>query len=131
MKYVDIDKRWKTLTENKLHFRCLKKNHHKFKCRTRKFCGISGCKLFHYKLLHKDVRQNSHCYSELDEVNSEKSVPRSKKARVQLRLLTVWLHRPKGFLKTLGDEPSFVTLLDEKIARQLGLTGPIESLCLQ
>lgn len=131
MKEDDVEKRWQTVTEKKLCFSCLRKNHQKFKCRKRKHCGVNGCRFFHHQLLHKITVS-----AENDETEPERNVvytTQNESKRVQLRVVPINLHGPRKRLEVLAlcDEASTVTLIDERVANELGLSGSKESLCLQ
>ncbi|XP_075167679.1 uncharacterized protein LOC142239799 [Haematobia irritans] len=132
-KFIDeltVSARWEKVKELKLCFCCLKKGHGTPTCRTKKPCGINNCKRPHHKLLHDGNSTQS--------ISTEASQPllncRSQDEASNLfKIIPIKISGPSGFLKifALFDEGSSISLLDEEIAKQLGLKGRKTSLTLQ
>ncbi|XP_044756954.1 uncharacterized protein LOC123315355 [Coccinella septempunctata] len=102
---IEIDYRWNWARENKVCFTCLSSSHHT------KFC--------------KKPERNS--YLE-ERVNHH--IKRREKNEVLLRIAPVELTGPKGKVLTyaLFDEASTITMIDAKLADEIGATGPCEAL---
>lgn len=136
-KKLDVDARWKYVTENNLCFSCLKPGHITFRCRKKKKCNVNGCKRIHHTFLHKE---NSNVIQEtamttLTMKEAEETIMKQEcdNQKIHLRIIPVKLFGPLGEINTyaLLDEGSTVSLINEEISIKLGLTGPIEKLNLR
>ena len=54
---ADVDERWRIAKEKRLCFRCLGNDHQSKDCTRSQKCGIDGCHLSHYRLLHNPKRK--------------------------------------------------------------------------
>lgn len=124
-KNLSSDERWSWITKEKRCFRCLTKGHRKFTCKSKKVCGIDGCKSKHNALLHASVKAVT---DEIETVNHTIGMHNS----VLLRILPVTLKGPKAEVKTFAllDDASTVTLLDNDVAAMIGVTGEKEPLSM-
>ena len=141
-KRMTVKERWFKVTRNRLCFVCLTKTGHMSTDCKEKACDKDGCTLLHHELLHKtSVRANpssSPKSSSQDKTETEtvtlNTVHNSCTilGRVLLKLVQVVLTGPKGKKTTwaLLDEASSVTLLDESLAKELGLSGRKDTLRL-
>ena len=117
--------RWERVKQLRLCFCCLRKGHGSHSCRSKKSCGVSGCKYCHHPMLHEE---------------SKGTLPkpvlncRDFKQSTQLfKILPVTLHGPKGNLEiyAMFDEGAAISMLEENVAKQLGLNGSRQMLQLQ
>ncbi|XP_044751740.1 uncharacterized protein LOC123311734 [Coccinella septempunctata] len=122
---IEIDNRWNWARENKVCFTCLSSSHHTKFCKSKKKCDVNGCLFKHNPLLHKEPERNS--YLE-ERVNHH--IKGREKNEVLLRIAPVELTGPKGKVLTyaLFDEASTITMIDAKLADEIGATGPCEAL---
>ncbi|XP_055903018.1 uncharacterized protein LOC129939152 [Eupeodes corollae] len=134
---MSVDERWKEVKALKLCFSCLRRGHNTFTCRTKFICNIGGCQRKHHKLLHN---------------NFNFSPPESNMDIVSQPLCT--LHRPSDventelFFKIIPvtlsgaagssvhtyaylDDGAMPSLIDENVAKQLGLQGKSGNIKLQ
>jgi hypothetical protein len=51
-KSLSVDDRWRWLRQNKICYKCLRQSPHQWKACKVKPCGINGCMIRHYPLLH-------------------------------------------------------------------------------
>ena len=113
------DDKWRFASEKHLCFRCLQSGHRTATCMSPNGCG--KCQSNHHSLLHQD--KPTHMVGHVVEY----------KPSVLLRILPVRIYGPTSHVDifALLDSGSTVTLIDEKVADLVGLTGPKEPLCLQ
>lgn len=136
------DSKWAAVRKFGLCRRCLR--HHEGRCDA-KPCGKNGCTFYHHQLLHNDNRSQNPASS-----NPENTAPpvtpkagpstthgcnthQSAANALLFRYLPVILYGNGGAVRTYAflDEGSAVTLLDEDLADQLKLEGPVNPLCLR
>ncbi|XP_067619866.1 uncharacterized protein [Eurosta solidaginis] len=140
-KDVDCEKRWEIVKANKLCFGCLYPGHSMYNCSRRRVCNISSCQKYHNKLLHNQTNQNatngssaitetpiatvSSCQSFRESSMSSKSGYGNIQNKTLLKFLPVKLHGPKGCIEVIAfiDEGAKVTLLEEEVANEIGVTG--------
>lgn len=144
-KKLDIDEKWKFVTSKKLCFYCLKPSHNIYSCRVKQKCGIENCQKFHNNILH-----NLDNHKKINEVSmSNVSLPNKDNDQdrivekinffqednptILLRIIPVKLRGPKKEISTyaLLDEAATTTMIDSKVAQEIGLDGPVEPLCYQ
>ncbi|KAL0839890.1 hypothetical protein ABMA28_016513 [Loxostege sticticalis] len=128
-KKLSVNDRWDFAKEKRLCFRCLRprtKMHH---CRTTK-CNINGCPHPHHQLLHHN-KSGGQKEEQKSEVVSSTWTPR--KPQAYLKILPVTVVGPKRRVDTyaLLDDGSTITLIDEDLAQQAGLRGPVEPLRIE
>lgn len=159
-KQLNLNDRWAKVREKRMCIGCLHSGHGTRNCPNRGQCGIHGCRRPHHQLLHSYGqrqtsfnRPNSNNIS-LQQTTStaqqgdEPSLPstsnesrnhervhncRIEEKRVMFRIIPVKLFGETVVIKTyaLLDEGSSVTMIDEKLANDLGLDGPKSTLELQ
>ncbi|XP_058817854.1 uncharacterized protein LOC131681160 [Topomyia yanbarensis] len=125
-KGASLDERWKLVQQKGFCRTCLN-SHGKWPCRSWNGCGIEGCRQKHHTLLH--------CSSPLTEnVGVSASHVFSGDLKWPLfRIVPVVLSSDSNRLTTFAfiDEGSSYTLLEESVAKQLGVEGHTEPLTLQ
>ncbi|XP_040172707.1 uncharacterized protein LOC120905736 [Anopheles arabiensis] len=118
---LSVADRWDKVRTLKLCKRCLGK--HYGPCSKRDDCGVQGCVAKHHRKLHRVTSE------ERVEINHHGT----RSDGTLLRYVPVKLHGESGPIYThaLLDEGSTVTLMEQELARQLGVSGVLDSLCLQ
>ncbi|KAG5882865.1 hypothetical protein JTB14_034585 [Gonioctena quinquepunctata] len=104
LKADDIDTRWATITSKKLCFSCFKKGHSRFKCKSRKECGVKGCKFRHNLLLHKtmnttNIENNTEIETPTSSSVQSVCTVQQEEINVLLRVIPVNIHGPNGILR--------------------------------
>ncbi|CAG9102677.1 unnamed protein product [Plutella xylostella] len=124
---TDVNSRWEIAKSQRLCFRCLRYKNKTHSCK-RIRCGEDGCNYFHHRLLH--FRRSTETGPETKNSLTVSSVWSPRKTHGYLKILPVKIVGPAGEVHThaLLDDGSTVTLIDAAIAKQAGLTGPIEPL---
>ncbi|XP_062556853.1 uncharacterized protein LOC134221681 [Armigeres subalbatus] len=129
---LTIDARWKSIRSKNLCRTCLVP-HRKWPCRSKKECGINGCRSRHHQLLHT---QNTHQLEQVlphtgDGVQAHQNHHRSQSVSI-FRYIPVKLFSNNRVVRIFAflDEGSSSTLLEAQIAEELGLDGPSDSLWL-
>ncbi|XP_065079713.1 uncharacterized protein LOC135702590 [Ochlerotatus camptorhynchus] len=128
-----LDDRWKAVQEAHLCKRCLYP-HGKWPCKA-PVCGTDGCQEHHHRFLHPG--------NPLDGENFRRSATTTSKGvvtvhqhqhqRILFRIIPVSLHANGKTVNTFAflDGGSDSTLLENSIAKELGVTGPVFPLCMQ
>lgn len=129
--------RWSFVRSNRLCPKCLVSDHDKNTCEA-PLCSTDDCGLPHHQILHwptakaieKPVNANitestDDCVANISAVSNSPTP-----AHVLLKYVRVRIHGPNGDVVTdaLLDDGSTITMIDEKVASQVGLTGHTESL---
>ncbi|CAG9114379.1 unnamed protein product [Plutella xylostella] len=124
---TDVNSRWEIAKSQRLCFRCLRYKSKTHSCK-RNRCGEDGCNYFHHRLLH--FRRSTETGPETNNNETVSSMWSPRKTHAYLKILPVKIVGPAGEVHThaLLDDGSTVTLIDVAIAKQAGLTGPIEPL---
>ncbi|KAL0803329.1 hypothetical protein ABMA28_017183 [Loxostege sticticalis] len=124
-----VNDRWDFAKEKRLCFRCLRSRTKMHHCRTTK-CNINGCPHPHHQLLHHN-KSGGQKEEQKSEVVSSTWTPR--KPQAYLKILPVTVVGPKRRVDTyaLLDDGSTITLIDEDLAQQAGLRGPVEPLRIE
>ncbi|XP_048477811.1 uncharacterized protein LOC125488674 [Plutella xylostella] len=124
---TDVNSRWEIAKSQRLCFRCLRYKSKTHSCK-RIRCGEDGCNYFHHRLLH--FTRSTETGPETKNSVTVSSVWSPRKTHAYLKILPVKIVGPAGEVHThaLLDDGSTVTLIDAAIAKQAGLTGPIEPL---
>ncbi|XP_062704433.1 uncharacterized protein LOC134286777 [Aedes albopictus] len=127
-KQLSIDDRWKSVQNKNLCRTCLN-NHGKWPCKSWQGCGSTGCKLKHHTLLHSPSTPPTSSHS----VNVSSSQLSAGEHRTLFRVLPVILCGREKTVTIFAfiDEGSQITMLEEKVAKELGVTGPKKPLTLQ
>ncbi|XP_062713808.1 uncharacterized protein LOC134290646 [Aedes albopictus] len=121
-KDLNVDERWKTIQKKGLCRTCLN-SHGKWPCKSWQGCAVDGCRLKHHTLLHSP--------SSTHHVNYSSTHTPSTKAL--FRILPVILYNEGRSVSVFAfiDEGSEITLLEDNVAKQLGVKGPVKALTLQ
>lgn len=136
-KILEIDKKWDFVTKNSLCISCLSKFHNLKTCKRRQNCGISNCSRPHNRLLHKLDNQTptkTKTTCAVKEIDNEKNCHINvSHNRVLLKIVPIQIEGTKKTIETyaLLDEASTVSLIDQDLAEELGLDGPLKPLRLQ
>ncbi|XP_065370911.1 uncharacterized protein LOC135963059 [Calliphora vicina] len=145
---LPCDVRWKKVKDMKICFSCLKKGHRAASCYAKKKCGINGCNRVHHRLLHDSsievVAQNP---SSNNVVTSKPSLVESNTAgrnchlnegrhmreSVLFQIIPVKLYGHLTEISTYAfiDDGSNTTMIDAKIAHELGISGKKDQLEVQ
>ncbi|XP_062538717.1 uncharacterized protein LOC134206991 [Armigeres subalbatus] len=127
---MTLEDRWKLVQERFLCRRCLG-SHGRFPCKASN-CGETGCEDRHHMLLHLGNPQLSRA-TENAATTSTVTVHRQPKQTVLFRILPVSLHGNGKTIRTYAflDDGSSRTLVEAKVAAELGVTGNVHLLCLQ
>ena len=154
-KTMIIKDRWNVAKRNRLCFRCLGHNHQGKNCTRSRRCGINGCEEKHSRYLHEDKRSCSSTQKSEDKRDSgpsndcsnyEKKYLSSQNeptteacntsADIQqltvtaLRTIPVKLKSTKRelILNALLDDGSTRSYINNDVAAELGLCGPMEEI---
>ncbi|XP_055604679.1 uncharacterized protein LOC129752915 [Uranotaenia lowii] len=130
---LDLDGRWKAVKQRGMCSLCLIP-HKNGPCRSRRVCGINGCKTRHHALLHPVASKSTRNAAEPSEERGETSILNHHfgTSFVLFRYLPVNLHCNGKRVTTFAflDDGSSSTLMDASIATELGITGPVDPLWL-
>lgn len=138
-KLMDIEDRWEAVKGTGICFKCLTGRHRRTFCKA-KACGIGECKRSHHSMLHKVVTseaapENVAALAEDQSFNEEMvtATTTPNKEEVKLKICPVTVSGPKGeaHILALFDEGSTITLLDDKVAKQIGATGPLKPMSMR
>ncbi|XP_055614883.1 uncharacterized protein LOC129761194 [Toxorhynchites rutilus septentrionalis] len=127
---MTLNDRWKLAQEQHLCRRCLV-SHGKFPCKA-STCGENGCEERHHKLLHPGKPLVSQIV-EVPKTTSMVTVHRKLQPTILFRILPVTLHGNGKVIDTYAflDDGSSTTLVESHIAKELGVRGDVNPLCLQ
>ena len=128
-KALPLQKRREWVAEKKLCFLCFGRSHRVTDCKSRNRCSVGDCGKRHHELVHPSDRNSGGHTGQQESVNSHTA----QRTRVALRVVPVSLSVSNGHsVKThaLLDEGSTVSIVEEKLARELGATGPVDPLHL-
>ncbi|XP_039451578.1 uncharacterized protein LOC120430530 [Culex pipiens pallens] len=130
---LSYDARWSAVRELKMCRKCLRQ--HYGSCDA-KPCGKNGCTFKHHELLHKDLRST-------DEPKQSSSGPTREESNVNthlsssgarmFRYLPVTLHGQERKVDCYAflDDGSELTLIDQDLVEELGVSGTSKPLCLK
>ncbi|XP_036340648.1 uncharacterized protein LOC118750014 [Rhagoletis pomonella] len=127
--------RWDVVRALKLCRQCL--NAHRRRCFVPRTCGVDGCKAKHHPLLHASTALNAQNSPEYPSATASGSVnshdDAKRKSSPYFRILPVRIHGNGNYIDTFAflDEGSSVTLIEEKIFKQLNMRGVPDPLCLR
>ncbi|XP_062714236.1 uncharacterized protein LOC134291009 [Aedes albopictus] len=129
-----LEERWKLTGQLGLCRICLG-IHGKRPCRIRGTCAIDGCQLRHHTLLHSKQRGNENQAKADSKAEGSSAITNHHSAdrAVLFRIVPVMLHGNNRTVPAYAflDDGSARTLVDEEIAKELGVTGQPLPLCLQ
>ncbi|XP_065354638.1 uncharacterized protein LOC135949103 [Calliphora vicina] len=153
-KGISMAERWKFVKYNHLCFSCLHTGHNSLNCNNRRQCGLDRCAKYHNRLLHEnriidgnddDNRNVVQCQNDsdgtlgtVDENGSSNNtlvttiVGNYSNKETLFKFLPVQLKGPNGCVNVIAfiDNGSKISLLEEKVAKQIGLQGPKGNLSL-
>ncbi|XP_055527542.1 uncharacterized protein LOC129720134 [Wyeomyia smithii] len=121
---ASLDERWKLVQQKELCRTCLN-SHGKWPCRSWKGCGVQECRQKHHTLLHSDTS--------CDRSVSASHVTSGNFQWPLFRILPVVLYgnHSSQVVYAFIDEGSSYTLLDESVAKGLGVAGKTDPLTLK
>ncbi|XP_069354537.1 uncharacterized protein [Maniola hyperantus] len=141
---MSVEERWALVVKQRICFKCLMGRHRKSKCRKP---PCKSCKRWHHFLLHSENRSSeqtsgaTNSAREFERENAEQAMTMSltfpvhavRTTRAYLKIIPVEVFGPKGSQKILAllDEGSTVSLLDSRIAKNIGAKGTEEELVLE
>ncbi|XP_062714917.1 uncharacterized protein LOC134291324 [Aedes albopictus] len=127
-KQLNVEDRWKQVEDKGLCRTCLN-NHGKWPCKSWKACEFEGCRLKHHSLLHSSSAPVTSTHS----VNVSANELPANNSQSLFRILPVVLYAHGKCITVFAfiDEGSQVTMLEEKVAKELGVSGPKKPLTLQ
>ncbi|XP_058817309.1 uncharacterized protein LOC131680612 [Topomyia yanbarensis] len=139
-KELSYDSKWAVIREFSLCRKCLRK--HKGPCKHNKECGTDGCSYRHHPLLHCEGRQYTRPSPTSmtipppvrgNQRNNTSCNVHLGQSEILLRIVPVLLHDPSKTLRTYAflDDGSELTLMEQSLADELGVQGPLKSLCLR
>ncbi|XP_055920890.1 uncharacterized protein LOC129952362 [Eupeodes corollae] len=124
---LSLNEKWNAINRFSICRTCLRR-HGKNRCHLLKECGVDGCTYKHHRLLHKvrdtivtNGSSRLNCYHKLDNCS------------ILFRIVPVTLFNGKKKLDAFAflDDGSSISLIDEELANQLGVTGELQPLCLK
>ncbi|XP_055643357.1 uncharacterized protein LOC129779730 [Toxorhynchites rutilus septentrionalis] len=122
-KAMNIDERMKVVNQNGMCRSCLNQ-HGKWPCKTAKECAINDCRQKHHTLLHAPNAVQAAISS------SHLKDPRTGPL-FRIIPVTLYGNNCQVDIYAFVDEGSQITLLEDAVAKQLGLNGTSEPLSLQ
>ncbi|XP_053691407.1 uncharacterized protein LOC128739932 [Sabethes cyaneus] len=127
---MTLSDRWKMVQERRLCRRCLIA-HGKFPCKA-SMCGEKGCEDRHHKLLHPG-NPIQHKSSATPRFSNTVTVHHQRQQSTLFRIIPVTLYGNGKSVYTYAflDDGFDTTLVESRIANELGVTGEIHPLCLQ
>ncbi|XP_062704047.1 uncharacterized protein LOC134286450 [Aedes albopictus] len=129
-KKCNLEERWMRVQQHYLCRRCLVA-HGKFPCKAT-LCGMEGCDERHHKLLHPGKPQPVVPAKQVTATETV-SVHTALKVSTLFRIVPVTLYSNERSVHTFAflDEGSSSTLVDVRIAQELGVKGEVHPLYLQ
>ena len=126
-KAMDIKTRLQLVKDRRGCFSCLKSGHRAAECRFRKICSFPGCGRYHHDLLHEDdtvcTGPTERPVNEPKHVNLLNSTNSDCQDRLDNCILPMMNIYCKGkFINVLWDTGATISLITNKVARELGLT---------
>ncbi|XP_062557220.1 uncharacterized protein LOC134222088 [Armigeres subalbatus] len=130
-KSLDIGARWKAMRQKNLCRLCLVP-HKKWPCRSRKECGMDGCRIRHHMLLHSSPPYRSESVGSPKSVETVHHNHHHTKSFSLFRYLPVTLYGNGNHVETYAflDDGSSSTLLEEALVAKLGIEGEPDNLWL-
>ncbi|CAH2102800.1 unnamed protein product [Euphydryas editha] len=130
-KKASVQNRWATVKRSHVCFKCLQGRHRKESCRKP---PCKQCKRWHHHLLHVEDRTPGDEKTEMQEVeNVMASVNAVNSTRAYLKIVPVEVFGSKGSKRILAlmDEGSTVSLIDQKVAEEVGAQGDKNELVIE
>ncbi|CAH2108828.1 unnamed protein product [Euphydryas editha] len=128
---ASVQNRWATVKRSHVCFKCLQGRHRKESCRKP---PCKQCKRWHHHLLHVEDRTPGDEKTEMQEVESVMaSVNAVNSTRAYLKIVPVEVFGSKGSKRILAlmDEGSTVSLIDQKMAEEVGAQGKKKELVIE
>ncbi|XP_055923993.1 uncharacterized protein LOC129954238 [Eupeodes corollae] len=124
-KALALKEKWNVVNRNFLCRTCLV-NHNRRRCISEKTCGVNGCTYKHHHLLHKYTESAAPHEDQKCNAHAAKENP------ILFKILPVTLYNNENQVHTYAflDDGSSVSLIESKIAEELGLDGEKNPLCL-
>ena len=139
-KALSVQARAKIAVKHNLCFNCLTPDHRSRECGSTEQCASDGCKKKHHTLLHDagrifDRRPTEKVTTRHDRQDGETHIGTAttkQRTSVMLQVVPLTMHGPAGSKQThaLLDLGSQISLVTDRIAGSVGLTGPAERLCV-
>ena len=128
-KALEYGQKWKAVKDYKLCRKCLKK-HNQSRCNVDKRCGINNCQMRHHSLLHNPSKDNNLTTTAS---TSTCNIHKATSERVLFKVIPVVLYGKTSSISTFAflDDGSSVTMVEEEVADELGLSGSPDPLCLK
>ncbi|XP_055605883.1 uncharacterized protein LOC129754049 [Uranotaenia lowii] len=132
---LDIDGRWKAIKRKGMCWTCLVP-HKKWPCRSNKECRVDGCRSRHHVLLHspsgtkpKDLSTQAQQKPPSETAHQNHHLTSSE---AMFRYLPVTVFGPDKKIDTYAflDDGSSSTLVEGSLAKELGVSGPRDTLWL-
>ncbi|XP_055542861.1 uncharacterized protein LOC129728443 [Wyeomyia smithii] len=123
---LTVENRW-----NKIHFlklcRTCLNSHGRNRCRLAVKRGIDGCEFRHHPLLHSKVENKA------KPTTAESHSHRDTESKILFRIVPVTFRSKSATVDTFAflDDGSSLTLVEQSVAHELGVTGPTEPLYLK
>ena len=129
---LNLNERWQIVKKNKLCSRCFGL-HNIRKCSFQSTCSINECQKSHNPLLHNGKSNETSTNVTNEAVKEGCLTHHLKKQHIMFRVIPITLYSNDKTIDTFAflDEGSSLTLMEESIADELGLSGPNDSLCLK
>ena len=121
---MTVAERWEVARQKRLCFRCIQVNHKGKDCSSTRVCGTQGCRKTHNPYLHRDE-------SRYDDIQSSGHGVEQHSAKVSplTSFMTVPVIIKNGNqrrkVNALLDDASDKSYINESIAEELGLYGPV------
>ncbi|KAL7737020.1 hypothetical protein ACLKA6_008873 [Drosophila palustris] len=131
-----IEDRWTLVKKAYLCYGCLRQGHSLKSCKKKQECGISDCKSYHHHLLHKNKSNPSNVEQKETPKHQATETVNTIKAgtsKLLFKVLPVEVTGPNGIIvETFAfvDEGSSATLINENLAKNMGINQPKEKLSL-
>ncbi|XP_053699026.1 uncharacterized protein LOC128745996 [Sabethes cyaneus] len=135
------ESKWAPVKECKLCRKCLRK--HNGSCKQSKPLETNECELLHYPLLHNTQKHEASrsvlpVAASYPNTNTEPKTDHccnihQGQSEIMFRIVPVMLYGPTKTIRTYAfvDDGSELTLMEQSLADELGVQGPIRSLCLR
>ncbi|XP_070854704.1 uncharacterized protein [Drosophila suzukii] len=130
---MNTTERWDVSRTHHLCLNCL--NKHRSQCLSRKTCNINNCRERHHPLLHAEqlYRSEHPRQPTAPELESGHILAHRHADQTNFRIVPIKIDYKTQQINTFAflDEGSSVTLIEETIFQQLGVTGVPHPLCLK
>ncbi|XP_055527107.1 uncharacterized protein LOC129719736 [Wyeomyia smithii] len=133
---LSTESKWAAVRECKLCRKCLRR--HNGSCRQQKPCGTNGCTFLHHPLLHSEKQQTNSSPTVISTSSTPPTNPQLScnihqgESQFLFRILPVILYGPSKTIESYAfiDDGSDISLMEQDLAQELGVIGPMKSLCL-